>query len=392
MTESQNSQKSHRPRIMIVAAEASSALYAQRLLEHWQAEGFSVEAFGIGSRDMEKLGFEILGRSEELAVVGVQEVLAHWPLIKQTFYKLVEAAEQRRPQVILLLDYPDFNLRLAKKLKALKIPIVYYISPQIWAWRQGRVKIMKKWIDKVLVLFPFEKKFYQEHGVPCEFVGHPLLDELQDEFLDPKLSRSRREKYGLRSEDPVVALMPGSRRSELKHHLNSQLQVAERLYQAHPNRQFVLIVAPTFAKEEMQGLLPNLRFPLQLVQGNSFEMLSLCDVVLTASGTATLIVGLMEKPMVIMYKMNALTAFIAKRVVTKTPFFGMINLILNERVVPELFQEQASVENLTLELEKLLEDSALARATKDKLRLAKKALGDKGATQRVAQSLKEYFN
>jgi lipid-A-disaccharide synthase len=389
----QSHQDVARPRrILIVAAEASSALYAQRLLELWQKNGERVEAFGIGSRKMEELGFEILGRSEELAVVGIQEVLSHWGLIKQTFYKLIEVAQKRRPDVVLLLDYPDFNFRLAKRIKSLNLPVVYYISPQIWAWRQGRVKIMKKWVDKVLVLFPFEKKFYEQHHVVCDFVGHPLLDELNEDLLNPKSIQSRREKYGLNPRQPIVALMPGSRHSELKAHLQTQLDVAHRLYRRDPHRQFVLIVAPTFSKEEIKQKLPNLDFPLQLIQGESFEMISLADVVLTASGTATLIVGLMEKPMVIMYKMSAFTAFLAKRIVTHTPFFGMINLILNEKVVPELFQEQASSENLTKEVEAFLNDESLRHRTIERLKQAKTALGDRGATQRVHQALREYFN
>lgn len=379
-------------KVLIVAAEASSSLYAKRLLEIWKSKGRDVSAFGIGSRDMEALGFEILGRSEEMAVVGLQEVIAHWDLIKYTFYSLLEKAETEKPDFALLLDYPDFNLRLAKKLKKLGIPVVYYISPQIWAWRQGRVKKMKALVDKMLVLFPFEKKFYEDHGVPCDFVGHPLLDELKQDLLDKKEIIKRREKYGLTGEGKIVALMPGSRNSELKHHLDTQLAVAKKLWEQDRSRQMVLIVAPTFTKEDIQNRLPPLEFPLQLIQGEPFEMISLADVVLTASGTATLMVGLMEKPMVIMYKMNPMTAFIAKKFVTATKYFGMINLILNEEVAKELFQEQASVKNLTSEMEKLLLDEPLYRQKVEKLKGAKLVLGDLGASERVAQSLEPFWS
>lgn len=378
-------------KVLIVAAEASSSLYAKRLLEIWKARGKDVHAFGIGSRDMEQAGFEILGRSEELAVVGIQEVIAHWGLIKNTFHSLVERAEKEKPDFALLLDYPDFNMRLAKKLKNLGIPVVYYISPQIWAWRQGRVKKMKALVDKMLVLFPFEKKFYDDHGVPCDFVGHPLLDELRSDLLDPKEIQSRRAKYGMNGGGKIVGLMPGSRNSELKHHLDTQLAVAKKLWEQDRSRQFVLFVAPTFSKEEMQDRLPRLDFPLQLIQGEPFDMISLADVVLTASGTATLMVGLMEKPMVIMYKMNPMTAMIAKTFVTTTKYFGMINLILDEEVGKELFQEQASVENLTSELEKLLTNEALYLQKVEKLKGAKTSLGDLGASERVAESLEPFW-
>ncbi len=378
-------------KILIVAAEASSSLYAKRLLEIWKAQGKSVQAFGIGSRDMEQAGFEILGRSEELAVVGIQEVIAHWGLIKSTFYSLLKKAEAEKPDFALLLDYPDFNMRLAKKLKALGIPVVYYISPQIWAWRQGRIKKIKTLVDKMLVLFPFEKNFYEDHGVPCDFVGHPLLDELRPELLDPKEIQLRRLKYGLSNEGKIVGLMPGSRNSELKHHLETQLAVAKQLWEKDRSRQFVLFVAPTFSKEDVHERLPRLDFPLQLIQGEPFEMISLADVVLTASGTATLMVGLMEKPMIIMYKMNPITAMIAKTFVTATKYFGMINLILDDEVGKELFQEQASVENLTGELEKLLNDEALYLRKVEQLHGVRGALGDLGASRRVAESLEPFW-
>ena len=166
---------SRKLRVLLVAAEVSSSLYARRLLEQWQSEKLDVEAFGIGSEDMEELGFERLGKAEELAVVGVTEVLSNFGLIRKTFYDLINAAKTRKPDVILLLDYPDFNLRLAEKLKVLGFPIVYYISPQIWAWRQKRVHQIKRLVDKVLVLFPFEESFYKEYDVPVDFVGHPLF-------------------------------------------------------------------------------------------------------------------------------------------------------------------------------------------------------------------------
>ena len=220
--------------ILIVAAEASSTLYAQRLLEHWRSRGLRVNAFGVGSKSMEDLGFQIVGRSEELAVVGLQEVIAHWSLIKNTFHGLLAAAEQRKPKVALLLDYPDFNLRLAKKLKAMGIKVIYYISPQVWAWRQSRVHLIKKVVDKMLVLFPFEEDFYKRFDVPVQFVGHPLLDELNPDLFDEKVQAMDRGRYGIKEGEIVLALMPGSRKSELKHHLKVQIEAAAILRQQFP--------------------------------------------------------------------------------------------------------------------------------------------------------------
>lgn len=378
-------------KILIVAAETSSCLYAQRLLELWRQEGFEVEAFGIGNREMEKLGFECLGRAEELAVVGIQEVISHWGVIKKAFYDLVDAAEKRKPDVVLLLDYPDFNLRFAKKLNGIGVPIVYYISPQIWAWRQGRVKLIKKIISKMLVLFPFEVDFYQKHGVKAEFVGHPLLDELSTKFQDSSYRSMHRKKYGVMDNEMLLALMPGSRRSELKHHLQTQIETAKRVLQKHPNVKVALFVAPNFSKEEIQAQLSELDFPLMIIKDDPFEMINLADLVLCASGTATLMVGLLAKPMVVMYKMNPLTAFLARRFVTATAHFGLINLILNKRVVPEVFQQEANPEKMSQLLEEWILNPLEREKTANELAASREKLGAKGATIRVAKALEEYW-
>ncbi len=379
------------PSILIVAAEASSSLYAQRLIEHWKKIGLEINAFGVGSQAMEDLGFERIGKSEELAVVGLQEVIQHWSLIKNTFYKLIEEAERRKPKVVLLLDYPDFNLRLAKKLKKRGFKVVYYISPQIWAWRQGRVKFIQKWIDKMLVLFPFEKDFYATHGVPVDFVGHPLLDEISEKYFTTEYRDRHRAKYGIKPDEVVLALMPGSRNSELKHHFDLQLEVAQKLATENPKLKIALLVAPTFSKAEIQARLPALKVPLMIVKDEPFEMIHLSDVVLVASGTATLMVGLLHKPMVIMYRMKASTAWIAKRFVKATKYFGMINLILDRLVVPELFQEDANVERICTELRPMLNDKAHRQKIEQELALAQARLGDLGTTTRVAEALTEYF-
>lgn len=379
--------------VLIIAAEASSSLYAQRLLEQWKSEGRDVEAFGIGSREMEKLGFECLGRSEEMAVVGLQEVLKHLPLIRRVFHALLEQAERRKPTFALLLDYPDFNLRLAKELKARGIKVVYYISPQVWAWRTGRVKLIRKVVDHMLVLFPFEEKFYREHGVPVSFVGHPALDELPEITANEAMARRRlnRSRHGLAEDELVLALMPGSRKSEIEHHLQVQLAAAKRVVQTNAKVRVLLLVAPTLERSYMQSAMGNVTFPAQLIKESPMDMIDLADVVLCASGTATLMVGLLEKPMVIMYRMNSITAWFAKRLVTKTPFFGMANLIMGRLTVPELFQEEANEKRLAEELSHLLNDREAHAKVATDLKELKDKLGRRGATKRVAEVLNEYF-
>ena len=378
----------------MIAAEASSSLYAQRILELWKREGREVSTFGIGSREMEKLGFECIGRSEDMAVMGIAEVVKHLPHIRRVYKSLLAECERRKPKVAVLMDYPGFNLRIAKDLKKLGIKVVYYISPQIWAWRQGRVHGIRKVVDKMLVLFPFEEPFYKEHNVPVEFVGHPLLDELPSLQSAPdaaELHRLHRERFGIQKNEIILGLMPGSRRSEIQQHLQIQLQTAALVIKKNPNVLPVLMVAPTLNRDELRAALDTVSFPVRMIQETPIDMISLADVILVASGTATLMVGLMAKPMVIMYRMNSITAWLAKRLVTKTKFFGMANLIMNRLVVPELFQEQATPERLSVELLKVINDRAEYTRVSAELAELRNRLGSRGATERVAKVLTEYL-
>ncbi len=378
--------------VMIIAAEASSALYAERLLQYWNKTSEEVpHCFGVGNYAMESIGFECIGRSEEMAVVGLQEVIAHWSLIKNTYKKLLEEAKKRKPKFALLLDYPEFNLRMAKDLKALGIKVIYYISPQIWAWRTGRVHNIRKVVDRMLVILPFEKDFYQKYNVPVEFVGHPLLDEIDPKLFDRGFINFKREKFGLKKDDLVLGLMPGSRKSEIKHHLTAQLEASRLLIQKYPHLKIVLLLAPTLDRKLIMAELQKFDLPIQIIKDQPMEMIAITDMILCASGTATLMVGLLHKPMVIMYRMNAFTAKVAKLLVNKTPFFGMANLILNERAVPELFQEEADPELLVKNLSVFIDSKEKYDQTARNLAQLQYKLGEKDATARVAKILDEYL-
>lgn len=378
--------------VLIVAAEASSVTYAQRILEAWQAQGRKVHAFGVGSQDMEKRGFERLGKSEEMAVVGAAEIIAQYSHLKGVFDSLVREAEKRRPKVAIVMDYPEFNLMLAKKLHALGIPVVYYISPQVWAWRKGRVKTIKKYCREVFVLFPFEVPFYEEHGVKCQFVGHPLLDELDERLIDdPEYLKTHRNQCGIRDDEIVLGLMPGSRRLELRQHFQIQLDTARILSKKYPNLKIVILTAPTFSKEQMQDSLEDFRLPYILLKDEPFRMIHLVDMMLVASGTATLQVGLLKKPMVIMYRMKWLTGLFAKLLVRGTKYFGLVNLILNKEAVPERFQGDVTPENMARLLDRYISDKAYHDQVVQDLGELRQYLGDKGATRRVVAALDEYF-
>lgn len=375
-------------KVLIVAAEASSSLYAERLLEHWNRSNISYEAFGIGSAGMEKLGFRRIGKAEELAVVGFQEVLSNFGKIYRVFHNLVSEAKKQNPDFVLLMDYPDFNFRLAKKLKELNLKIIYYISPQVWAWRQGRVHFIKKYFDKMLVLFPFEVDFYRKFGIDVEFVGHPLLDEINGDKYSESVRQDLRSRYGIPTNNFVLALMPGSRRSELKHHLLTQVHTAAQIYRQNENISVILCVAPTLDIEEVRSHLPkDLDIPLILIKKDPFEMALMSDFVLCASGTATLTVGLMEKPMAIMYKMNSLTVKLASYIMKRPKYFGMVNLILDKMVSKEFFQEEAVESHLVPYIEGHIKNSRYIQAQVSDLKELKVKLGQAGVTERVSKAL-----
>lgn len=376
--------------VLIVAAEASSAAYARRLLQIWQQMGVPYKAAGIGSREMESLGFLTLGRAEDLAVVGLQEIIAHWPVIKKAFYDVVKYAEQEKPDFILLMDYPEFNLRLAKKIKKLGIPVIYYISPQIWAWRSYRVHQIKKIVDLMLVIFPFEEAFYKEHNVPVRFVGHPLLQLLDEKKSSLQSVSEIREKLLGSSKKRILGLMPGSRRSELKYNLQAQIEAAQEVERLHNNVQTVLFIAPSLNENYVKEQCKKFNYSGLFLKEDPFLMIQVADEILCASGTATLMVGLCEKPMVIMYRMNAFSAMMAKLLVNKIPFFGMVNLIAENEIVPERFQEKANPQELAKCLSRFISEPKYRQETVRNLQALKKKLGDGGGLQTLAKTLLDF--
>lgn len=372
--------------ILIIAAEASSTPYAEQVIEHLKKQDSTLHFFGIGSRAMEKKGFECIGYAEDMAVVGVVEVLKHYSEIKKVFNRVVEEANVRKPAAILLLDYPGFNLKLAETLKHKGHRLFYYISPQIWAWKQDRIFTIKKYIEKVFLILPFEKDFYTKHQVPFEFVGHPLLDDLYPDLFDPQKIARRRQKYGIKDSEKVLLLMPGSRKGEIERHMQVQLESASVLLKKYPEMRLVIAGAPTLSKDYLVEKIGDFKSPFILLQEHPNEMIALSDLVLVASGTATLMVALLEKPMVIMYKVNWLTGIIGKILTRHLRFFGLPNLILNEPVITELKQEEVTSQRIVHELELFMDEKHL-KNTVTELKKIRGLLGDRGASKRVAEQL-----
>lgn len=379
------------PSVLIIAAEASSVLYAQRILEFWKTRSQQIEAFGVGSNEMESLGFRRFGKSEEMAVMGIVEIAKHYSHIKDVFYKLLAEIDKNPPKVAVLLDYPGFNLRLAKELKQRNIPVVYYISPQIWAWKKNRVYKMRDYCDRVLLLFPFEVDFYKKYDVKYEFVGHPLIDELNLDLLDEQRLMEERRRCGIQDNEVVLGLMPGSRRGELDLHFSLQLEVARRLSHKVSNLKVLIMCAPSFEKEDLMPYLEKFKINFILMKTEPFKMISLTDMVLAASGTATLMVGLLEKPMVIMYRMKWLTGVIAKIVVKGVKFFGITNLILETEASPERFQERANAEELERLVFDLISKPDVYAKQKNQLKQLRTKLGQGKVTEKVCHILDQYI-
>jgi len=380
--------------VMLIAAEASSAQYALKLMQYWKSQNLSLDVFGVGSSEMELHGQRRIGKSEDMAIVGLAEVIAHYADLKLVFNNLIDEARRVRPKFVLLMDYPDFNIRLAKKLKSElgpDIKIFYYISPQIWAWRKNRIHDIKKCCDKVFLLFPFEKIFYDQYQVPNEFVGHPLLEDLDSALLDQNKIELSRQKYGIQNNEFVLALMPGSRKSEIEFNFQTQLETAKILLKKYKKLRLMIFVAPTLSKDEIQSRLNDFGSPYILIKENPNQMISMAHLVLATSGTATLMVGLLQKPMVIMYKMKWITGVIAKVIVRGVKFFGLVNLIMDQEIVPERFQNQANPEELSRLLSQYIDDHQYYNNTVNLLSQLQFKLGDKGATQRVGSALMKYL-
>ncbi len=364
---------------MLVVGEASGDVHGAELVKALHKRDAAVKVFGVGGMELQRTDFEELFSVSRLTGMGLVELAGNFRNIWQAYKLMRNALRRRRPGLLILIDFPEFNLRLAKLAKALSIPVLYYVSPQIWAWRRGRVRQIARWVDHMAVIFPFEVPFYEKHGVKVSFVGHPLLDTVygggnRDEVL---------AKLGLNPSERIVALLPGSRRRELSYHLPVMLAAAVQLNQEAAT-QFVCVRASTVDAQEILAMLAQVNLRIPIVDQDRYDVVSAADLIWSASGTATLETALLSKPMIIVYRLSWLTYWIA-RLLVKVDHIGMVNLIAGERVVPELIQTDLSAERIVQESRKILENPALRSAIVDKLSKLREKLGAPGAADRVAQ-------
>lgn len=365
--------------ILIIAGEASGDARAAELVKAVRERDLDIRFFGIGGERMRQQGVETLVDSRLMAVVGLIEVLAHFPTIYGALRKMRRLLREQRPDLLILVDYPDFNLRLAKTARALGIRVLYYISPQIWAWRQQRVHRIRELVDQMAVVFPFEEPFYQEAGVPVRFVGHPLVDEV----CSPLDRSGACKEFSLDPHRKVLGLFPGSRRSELKRLMPLLLDAAAELHKRHPDLQFILPRAGSLLESDLQPYLADMDIPLKLVYGRSYDVMAACDAIITASGTATLEIALMEVPLAVIYRIAPLSYAIMRRLI-KVEHIALCNIVAGERLAEELIQHDATTGNICTAAERLLYDAGQNAKMRKELKKVRERLGSSGASGRLA--------
>jgi lipid-A-disaccharide synthase len=370
--------------VMIVAGERSGEVYGAELARALAERVPEVKIFGCGGEAMRCAGVETLVDAHEVTMVGVVEVVGGLPRARRALRLLGEAAERRRPRLAVLIDFPDFNLRLAKRLQRLDIPVVYFVSPQVWAWRRGRLRQLKETITKMLCIFDFEERIYSEAGIPVEYVGHPLVD-----LVRPQLSREEFFRAAdLNSALPTVALLPGSRENEVALNLPPMLDAATRLTLAR-QLQFAVVRAPTLDPLWFERKLAECyigRATLRVVSLPSFEVLTHADLAVLASGTATVEALLCQRPMIVVYRVSPLTWAIGKRLV-KVPFYSMVNLLAGKALVPELIQNNFDAPSVAAQVEYFLDHPEARKRLAGELAALKARLGPPGAIGRAADAV-----
>lgn len=369
-------------KIMISVGEASGDLHGASVAHALKNIQPNIKMFGMGGQAMQEAGVEIVYDIADLGVIGFVEVIKNLPRLFKLRDNLAELMEQERPDALVIIDYPDFNMRLAKIAKEKGIPVISYISPSVWAWRKGRAKEVANIVEKVAAIFPFEADVYREAGANVTFVGHPLLDIV-------KATMSKTEAYEYFNADagkPVVLLLPGSRQQEIMSLLPVMLAAAEKIVAEVPECQFFLPVASTISREMLQNIIDQYKITVVLTDKHTYDLMNIANVAIAASGTVTLEAALLGLPTVIIYKMAALTYLLGKLLV-KIPYISLPNIIAGRKVVPELLQYAVTADNIANEIIPILLDAHLHQTMVQDLAEVQQKLGAAGAVERVAKEI-----
>ncbi|HPN88080.1 MAG TPA: lipid-A-disaccharide synthase [Candidatus Omnitrophota bacterium] len=365
--------------LIIVAGEASGDMHAAHLVKALKQKDTSLVFSGLGGEKMREAGVDIYYDLTQMAVIGFSEVLKHYNALKKIFNLILQKCITLKPSAVILIDYPGFNLRLAQELKKHNIKVIYYISPQVWAWKKNRVFTIKKCVDAMLVFFQFEKDFYARYGIPAKFIGNPLIDIV-------KVTRKKENFLSSVNFDPhklTIGLLPGSRDKEIQNLLPLMLQTALLLEKKFQGIQFLLLKAPTIKKDIIKKYLKKYHLNIKLIENNTYNGIHASDFCLVASGTATLETAILEKPIVIIYKTSLLTWLLAKLFV-KIPYIGLVNIVAQKRIVPECIQFQATPQQISQKIESILKDDNKMAFMRKELRDVRLSLGEKNSAEKAA--------
>jgi lipid-A-disaccharide synthase len=338
----------------------------------------------MGGSKLAARGVELLYDAREVSVMGITEVLPKIPRILQVMSGIATAAAERHPTCAILVDIPDFNLRLAARLKALGVPVAYYVSPMIWAWRRGRVKTIRQRVDRMLCILPFEEEFYRDSGVDARYVGSPVVEQVPS----PESPATFRKRLGLSLDAPTLALLPGSRMSEIRRLLPTMVSAAKQLSAERPGLQIVVPVAPTIPREEITSRFEGSGLTPRLVDGRAPEVVGASDAAIVASGTAVLEAGLMQRPLVVVYRVSLIT-YLVGRLMLKVAHVALVNLLAGRRLVPELLQGEMTPERIAAEIRRVWDPGIPREEMLRGLEEVRGRLGGPGAAERAAEAVLE---
>lgn len=371
----------HTRKVMIVAGEASGDLHGSLLVREMLAVNPGLHFYGIGGNKMKEAGVKLLAHAADIGVVGATEVFAKIGTFIQIIRKVSRSMDQFRPDLVVLIDFPDFNLNIvARAAKKRNIRIFYYISPQVWAWRKGRIEQIKKLIDRMAVILPFEVDVYGEKGFAVDYVGHPLMDTVKTDLT----KNEARQLFGLAQSKTTIGLLPGSRTSEISRLLPVMMSAVKIISQKIPDAQYILPLADTLREESVRGFIEASGIPVKIVSGRTYDAVGCCDLAIVTSGTATLETGLLGVPMIIIYKLSVLSAIIG-RLFIDVSHIGLVNIVAGKTVVPELIQLDATPGRIAREALSILLNEEKKRAIETELAAIRAKLGQPGAARRAAQ-------
>lgn len=375
------------PTIFLSAGEPSGDMHGAELAKNILKISPQLKLYGLGGDKMEQVGVNLFYNMLDIAVVGLWEVSKNLFKFIKIFNDTVDKIKRTNIDVAVLIDNPGFNLRLAKKIKELNIPIIYYISPQVWAWGRKRIYNMKALIDKMLVVFKFEEDLYKEHHIDCKFVGHPLID-----IVKPELDKENfKEKFNLKDYNPIIGLLPGSREKEIQTHLPVMLKSAYKIREKYPESFFIIVKSPGIKKDFYKKFLSEEKLDIRIIEDYTYGCINTSDFCIVASGTATLETAILETPMIIIYK-TSLSTYLFLKPQIKVPYIGMVNVIAGEKMVPELIQNQFKPDLIAEKVCEYLDNPEKLSNFKKKLKNIKSLLGEGEASKKAAEEVMKLVN